>query len=53
VGSEIAQIGLLAVAGFLFGGVWSAWKASKRVMAAVLAVAGLLALAGALAWFLS
>jgi hypothetical protein len=53
VGTEIAQVGLLAVAGFLCGGVWSAWKAGKKVMAAVLTLAALLALAGAIAWYVS
>jgi hypothetical protein len=53
MGSEVAQIGLLAVAGFLVGGVWSAWKAGNKVMAVILLVAALLALGGAIAWFLS
>jgi cbb3-type cytochrome oxidase subunit 3 len=53
MGKDIAQIALLAVGGFLVGGVWSAWQAGKKTMAVVLAVAALLAIAGAVAWFLS
>lgn len=49
---EVALIGLLAVAGFLIGGVYTTWKTAK-LMASVLAVAALVALGGALAWYLS
>lgn len=53
MGKELAQIGLLAVAGILIGGVYSTWKNNSKVAAAVLAVAALLALGGAVAWFVS
>jgi hypothetical protein len=53
VGKEFAQIGLVAVAGILIGGVYSAWKNGSKVAAGVLALAALLALAGAIAWFVS
>lgn len=49
---DVALIALLAVAGFLVGGVYTTWKTAK-VMAGVLAVAALLALGGAIAWYLS
>ena len=48
----MALIGLLAVAGFLIGGVYTTWKTAK-VMATVLAVAALVALGGAVAWYVS
>ncbi|SFW90472.1 hypothetical protein [Amycolatopsis australiensis] len=43
---------LLALGGFLVGGVYSTWK-TARFMAVVLGVAALLALAGAAFWFFS
>ncbi|HEX4725883.1 MAG TPA: hypothetical protein VH333_25445 [Pseudonocardiaceae bacterium] len=49
---DVALIGLLALAGFLVGGVYTTWKTAK-VTAGVLAVAALLALGGAIAWYLS
>jgi hypothetical protein len=49
---EVALIGLLAVAGFLIGGVYTTWKTAK-IMASVLAVAALVALGGAIAWYVS
>ncbi len=49
---DVALIGLLAVAGFLVGGVYTTWKTNK-VTAGVLAVGALLALGGAIAWYLS
>jgi hypothetical protein len=49
---DVALIGLLAVAGFLIGGVYTTWKTAK-VMATVLAVAALVALGGAVAWYVS
>jgi hypothetical protein len=52
VTKDVALIGLLALAGFLVGGVYTTWKTAK-VMASVLAVAALLALGGAIAWYLS
>lgn len=45
-------IGLLALAGFLLGGVYATWKTAKT-MALVLLGAGLLAAGGALVWWLS
>ena len=49
---DVALIGLLALAGFLVGGVYTTWKTAK-VMATVLAVAAALAVGGAVAWYLS
>jgi hypothetical protein len=53
VGKEFAEIGLVAVAGILIGGVYSTWKNNSKVTAAVLGVAALLALGGAIAWLVS
>jgi hypothetical protein len=50
VSKEIVGILLLALAGFLAGGVYSTWKTAK-LMAAFLLVATLLAVGGAVAWF--
>ncbi|HVV08741.1 hypothetical protein [Amycolatopsis sp.] len=47
---EIIGILLLALAGFLAGGVYSTWKTAK-VLAGALLVAALLAVGGAIAWF--
>jgi hypothetical protein len=47
-----ALIGLLAVAGFLIGGVYTTWKTAK-IMATVLGAAALLAIGGAVAWYVS
>jgi hypothetical protein len=52
VSKDVALIGLLAVAGFLIGGVYTTWKTAK-LMAGVLAVAAALALGGAIAWYVS
>jgi hypothetical protein len=49
---EVALIGLLAVAGFLIGGVYTTWKTAK-IMSSVLAVAALVAIGGAVAWYVS
>ena len=49
---DIALIALLAVAGFLVGGVYTTYKTAK-VMAGVLALAALLAIGGAIAWYVS
>lgn len=46
---EIAVIGLIAVAGFLLGGVYSTWK-TARIVAIVLALAAALAVGGAIVW---
>ncbi|PRY42430.1 hypothetical protein [Umezawaea tangerina] len=48
---EYVGIGLLALAGFLLGGVYSTWKTAKAV-AAVLGVLALVAVGGAVAWLL-
>lgn len=53
MGKEFAQIGLLAVAGILIGGVYSTWKNDSKTTSVVLAVLALLALGGAVAWFVS
>lgn len=41
---------LLALAGFLIGGVYATWK-SVKLMAMVLGLAALVAVGGAIAWF--
>ncbi|GAA5159747.1 MULTISPECIES: hypothetical protein [Amycolatopsis] len=46
---EIVGVLLLALAGFLAGGVYSTWK-NSRALAGFLLVATLLALGGAIAW---
>jgi hypothetical protein len=46
---EFAVIGLLAVAGFLLGGVYSTWK-TARVLAIILGLAAALAVGGAIVW---
>ncbi len=43
---------LIAVAGFLLGGVYTTWKTAKT-MAIVLLVLMALAVGGAVAWYLS
>jgi len=52
VSKEFAIIALLAVAGFLIGGVYSTWKTAKAV-AILLLVAAVLAAGGAVAWIAS
>lgn len=52
MGREWVLIALIAVVGFLCGGVYSAWKTSKTA-AGVLAALAVLAAGGALAWYLS
>ncbi|HYS35471.1 MAG TPA: hypothetical protein VEO01_07520 [Pseudonocardiaceae bacterium] len=49
---DVALVGLLALAGFLVGGVYTTYKTAK-VMASVLALAALLAIGGAIAWYVS
>ncbi|MGC7099858.1 hypothetical protein ACPZ19_34710 [Amycolatopsis lurida] len=46
---EFIIVGLLALAGFLIGGVYSTWKTAK-VMALLLGVGAVLAVGGAIAW---
>ncbi|WP_165436501.1 hypothetical protein [Amycolatopsis suaedae] len=49
---ELVAIGLLALAGFLAGGVYSTWK-TARVISVLLAVAAALAIGGGVVWLLS
>ncbi|WP_169776632.1 hypothetical protein [Amycolatopsis jejuensis] len=49
---EVIAVLLLALGGFLAGGVYSTWKTAK-VLAVVLGVAALLAIGGAIAWLVS
>lgn len=49
---EVIVVGLLALAGFLVGGVYSAWK-TARAMAIVLGICAVLAAGGAIAWWSS
>jgi hypothetical protein len=49
VPKEVVGLGLLALAGFLLGGVWTTWR-TARVMAVVLAVFAVLAIGGAVLW---
>ncbi|MFC6088984.1 hypothetical protein Q5530_18875 [Saccharothrix sp. BKS2] len=48
---ELVVLGLLALAGFLGGGVYSTWK-TARGLSVVLAVLTALALGGVLLWLL-
>jgi hypothetical protein len=52
VAPEFIMLALLALAGFLVGGVYSTWK-TARGLAVVLGAAALLAAGGALAWWVS
>jgi hypothetical protein len=49
VSKELVAILLLALAGFLIGGAYATWKTAKT-MAALVGVAALLAIGGAVAW---
>ena len=49
---EVVVIGLIAVAGFLIGGVYSTWK-TARMLAVVLAIAAAVAVGGAIVWIFS
>ncbi len=49
---ELVVIGLIAVAGFLLGGVYSTWK-TARFLAIVLAIAAAVAAGGAVVWLMS
>ena len=53
MGKEFAEIGLVALAGILIGGVYSTWKNDAKVASVVLGIAALLAIGGAVAWFVS
>ncbi|RKT56835.1 hypothetical protein [Saccharothrix australiensis] len=46
---EYVVIGLLALAGFLIGGVYSTWK-TARGLAVVLGVLAVVAVGGAILW---
>jgi hypothetical protein len=46
---EVVVIGLLAVAGFLVGGVYATWK-TARLLAIILGVLVVLAVGGAILW---
>ena len=50
--TEIVAVLLLALGGFLVGGVYSRWKTAK-VLAGFLLVAALLAVGGAIVWLVS
>jgi hypothetical protein len=52
VSKDVYVILLLALAGFLIGGVYTTWK-TARTTAIALLVAAVLAAAGAVAWFVS
>jgi hypothetical protein len=52
MGRDWIWIALLALAGFLIGGVYSTWKTAK-LMAVLLGVGALLAAGGAVAWLAS
>ena len=49
---EVIGVLLLALGGFLVGGVYSTWKTAK-FMAGVLGLAAVLAVGGAVFWFIS
>jgi hypothetical protein len=49
---EVIVIGLLAVAGFLVGGVYSTYKTAKG-LAVVLGVCAVVAVGGAIVWMSS
>jgi hypothetical protein len=49
---EVVVIGLLALAGFLVGGVYSTYKTAK-IMAVVLGLAAAVAIGGAVIWMAS
>jgi hypothetical protein len=52
VDSGVVGVLLLALGGFLVGGVYSTWKTAK-FLAVVLGIAALLAIGGAIFWFSS
>ena len=49
---QLYALGLLALTGFLIGGVYTMWKTAKAA-AVVLGLLALLAAGGAVAWFMS
>jgi len=50
--SEVVLVGLIALAGFLLGGVYTTWR-TARVMALPLLAAAALAVGGAALWWFS
>ncbi len=50
--SGVVGVLLLALGGFLVGGVWSTWKTAK-FLAVVLGIAAVLAIGGAIFWLSS
>ena len=49
---EVVVIGLIAIAGFLAGGVYSTYKTAK-VLAMILALCAAVAVGGAVVWMVS
>lgn len=49
---EVVVIGLIAVAGFLVGGVYSTYKTAK-VLAVILGILAAVAVGGAVVWMVS
>jgi hypothetical protein len=49
---EVVVIGLLAVAGFLVGGVYSTYKTAK-ILAVILGILAAVAVGGAVVWMVS
>ena len=49
---EVIVVGLLAVAGFLVGGVYSTYRTAKG-LAMILGVCAVLAVGGAVVWMIS
>jgi hypothetical protein len=52
VSKDVVLVLLIAVVGFLIGGVYTTYKTAK-ITATVLSVAALLAAGGAVAWYVS
>jgi hypothetical protein len=52
VSKDVVLVLLIALAGFLIGGVYTTYKTAK-VMATVLGLAAVLAIGGAVAWYVS
>lgn len=49
VSNEVIAVLLLALGGFLIGGVYATWK-NVKFLAVVLGIGALLAIGGAIAW---
>jgi hypothetical protein len=52
VSKDVVLVLLIALAGFLIGGAYTTYKTAK-VMATVLGLAAVLAVGGAVAWYVS